>query len=91
MILVIIILTLVMIFFSNAFESWYMLFLEKMEIKTKAALYLKRIIFILLAFIVWEFLVSGQYAASINFSHFLFSFFIYALYKFFDSFRKNNP
>lgn len=86
-----ILITLIMVGAVDIFQMWYTTFLRKRGLNDKLIILIKRVTFVILAFLFWRTLIGepikGEFAAT----HFYFALFIYCFYRLISSFYRSKP
>jgi len=72
----------------DIFIEWYRTFLIKRGVSTQLILLLRRITFVILAFIFWRSMVDQLGPKEFAATHFFFTLFIYCFYRLISSFYK---
>ncbi|MCJ7813425.1 hypothetical protein MUP95_08960 [bacterium] len=78
--------SLLMVGAIDIFSEWYRTFLQKRGVDQKLIIFLRRITFVILAFMFWRSLVSQQVSTEFSSTHFFFALFIYSCYRLIASF-----
>lgn len=80
--------SLLMVGAVDIFLEWYRTFLQRRKVDEKLILLLRRLTFVILAFIFWRSLVSQQETGEFASTHFFFTLFIYCFYRLISTFFK---
>lgn len=80
--------SLLMVGAVDIFLEWYRTFLQKRGLNRKLILLLKRLTFVILAFLFWRSLIAQQETMEFASTHFFFTLFIYCFYRLISSFFK---
>ena len=80
--------SLLMVGAVDIFSEWYRQFLQKRGVDQKLIVFLRRLTFVILAFIFWRSLISEQVMIEFSSTNFFFALFIYSCYRLISSFYK---
>ena len=78
--------SLLMVGAVDIFLRWYRTFLKKRNVNPRFILLLKRLTFVVLAFLFWRALIAQQTTSEFASTHFFFALFVYCFYRLIASF-----
>ncbi|MBN2029825.1 hypothetical protein JW824_06215 [bacterium] len=81
--------SLLMVGAVDIFSEWYRIFLQKRGVDPKLIRFLRRLTFVILAFLFWRSLISQQVSVEFSSTHFFFALFIYSCYRLIASFYRD--
>ncbi len=73
----------------DIFSEWYRIFLQKRGVDPKLIRFLRRLTFVILAFLFWRSLISQEVLFEFSSTHFFFALFIYSCYRLIASFYRD--
>lgn len=69
----------------DLFGRWYQFYLERFNLDPRLVRLAIRLLWVIMAFLFWQALVSRHLVAGLSLSHFLFALFTYSLYRLIQS------